>query len=166
MSPLNSTLARLRERRYIDTSFEDRETHPLIIRSLTKKKALDEYRESGGKTWVLDEIVKKMPYIILSPTELHVIIMKFDRHIKIYEALAEMSALGVRPLIYEELIQYGTTYPSHQKKNSLIALGSKYSMDGYQQTPLLERHDGKRVLFVVRSHHTFRTGSRFLVVPK
>lgn len=196
---LTETIARLKEKGYLDTSFEGKEIHELNILPLTKDEALagygansvmltgyieeqsvwpyryktmmytesarnprgskwtlrdvdsrpigpkgaidyryerkaDElkkYHTGGGvTTWVWDEVEKKMPYTTPEAGVLDVMIMNFNKDIVLNDALVEMSILDVRPLTYEELIQYGIAHPSHQEKKVLAGLGSKHVLTG------------------------------------
>jgi len=131
-----SFLEALRLSGYLDTSFEGRETHPLIMRPLTKEQAFDEYRKSGGKTWIWPELEKNIPYVMPKVGVLDVMLLGFGRSIESDEGVVLMDDLGVRPLIFEEHIQYGTQHPSHQKKNPLVAL-TKYTLVGNPHAPLL-----------------------------
>ncbi|MDO8604699.1 MAG: hypothetical protein Q7K40_04900 [bacterium] len=142
---LKSTLARLRDRGYLDTSFESKETHRLTIKSLSKEEAIERYRQSGGGTWVWDELEKNMPYTIPTTETLDVMMMGFGRSIKSGTALDEMDALGVRTLTKEEIIHYGTAFPSHQEKNFLGSL-DKFVMDSNPHAAVLEVYGGKRDL--------------------
>lgn len=126
---ITETIDRLKEAGYLDTSFEGKESHHLEMRSLTKEQSLDEYRNSGGETYVWDDLEKNMPYTTPKTETLDVMILNFGKNIGSDEALAEMDKLGVRPLTYEELIQYGITHPDHQMQNYLIGLGTKHGLD-------------------------------------
>lgn len=134
---IGATIETLRLSGYLDTSFEGKETHSLTIRPLTKEQALDEYRNSGGKTWIWDELEKNIPYAIPKAETLDVMIINFGKNIGSDEALVEMDKLGVRPLTYEELIQYGITHPDHQKQKALVGLGTKHTLDGGPRAPVL-----------------------------
>ena len=140
-------LARIRDAGYLDTSFEGKEVHRLVIEPLTKEEALDRYKNSGGKTWVWNELEKKMPYTIPTAETLDVMIINFNKDIGSDEAIAEMDKLGVRPLTYEELIQYGIAHPEHQKQKIFVGLGSKHTLDGNPRAPILGvNDDGERSL--------------------
>ena len=78
-----------------------------------------------------------MPYTVPKAETLNVMIMNFNKSIGSDEALAEMDKLGVRPLTYEELIQYGIAHPTHQEEKWLIGLGSKHTLVGRPHTPVL-----------------------------
>lgn len=143
---LAETLARLRKKGYLDTSFEGKEVHELATRSLSKVEALAEYKKSGGEAWVWSELEKNMSYSTPKAESLDVMILNFRKSIGSDEAVAEMDALGLRPLTYEELIQYGTTYPSHQKQKGLVALGNKYTLGVYVYAPVLTFGSDLRML--------------------
>lgn len=165
MSVLNTALARLKEAGYLDTSFEGRETHPLIIRALTKEQALGEYKNSGG-TYDWYEFEKKMSYSTPKAEALDVMILNFNKGIANDEALAKMGKLGVRPLTNAELIQYGIAYPSHQKKKLLVGLGTKYIFHSNPHSPLLWFNGIERMLSAERCGTGWGAGSRFPVVLK
>lgn len=135
LCPPLSILDRVRASGYLDTSF-GREVYPLAIRPLTKEQALAEYRNSGGKTWVWDELEKNTPYSVPRTEMLYVMILNFG-DIESDEAGAEMDTLGVRPLTYERLIPYGTAYPEHQKQKVLVGLGTKHFLGGDPHVPIL-----------------------------
>ena len=160
-------LSRLRDAGYLDTSFEGKEVHELIMRALPKDEALAEYMASGGKTWVWDELEKNMPYTTPEAKTLDVMMVNFNKAIGSDEAIAEMDALGVRPLTYEELIQYGIAHPSHQEKKILVGLGSKHTLVGSPLAPSLGvSDDGGRELFASRSGRCWGVGSAFPGVRK
>lgn len=145
---LAETIALLKDAGYLDTSFEGKEFHPLTIRPLTEEEALDEYKKSGDRAWIWDELEKNMPYVVPKAEILSVMIMNFykSESIESDDALAEMEAHGVRPLTYEELIQYGIKYPKHQKQKALVGLGTKQTLVGYPYAPNLRFDDDVRVL--------------------
>lgn len=151
---------------YLDTSFEGRETHSLTIRPLTKEQALDEYRNSGGKTWVWDELEKNMPYMVPKAETLDVMIMNFGKNIGSDEAIAEMDKLDVRPLTYEELVQYGIAYPEHQKQKYLVGLGTKHTLVGIPHAPFLIVGVGERDLSAIVWGLDWVDWYRFPVVRK
>jgi len=131
-------LARIRDAGYLDTSFEGKEIHRTSIGDLSKEEALDRYKKSGGATWVWDELEKNMPYVVPNAENLDVMIINFNKYISSDDAIKEMDALGVRPLTYEELIQYGIAHPSHQEQKALIGLGSKHALVGNPHAPVLD----------------------------
>lgn len=151
---------------YLDTSFEGKEIHPLEIKPLTKDEALAAYHQSGGKTWIWDELEKNMPYTIPDAKHLDVMIVNFGKGISGDNAVAEMDNLGVRPLTYEELIQYGITNPEHQKQNYLVGLGSKHVLDGDPCAPGLGWVVGGRLLSASHWGGDWGVGCRFPVVRK
>jgi len=134
---LEETVALLNENGYLDASFEGKEVHKLVVKALSKEEAITEYKKSGGVPYISQDLESNMPYLTPNVENLDVMIMNFGKEIKSPEALTEMDRLGVRPLTYEELIQYGVTYPSHQQKNDLVGLGSKYTYSGGPRTPVL-----------------------------
>lgn len=159
-------IARLKDAAYLDTSFEGKETHSLTMRPLSKEEAFAEYRTSGGKTWVWDEMENNMPYSTPKAETLDVMIMNFNKGIKSDEALAEMDNLSVRPLTYEELIQYGIAHPSRQEQKWLIGLGTKHTLGGRPLAPVLGFDGGVRDLDAVRWGGEWGDGYRFPVVRK
>lgn len=149
------------------TSFDGREVHPLVIRSLTKEEAFTEYRNSGGGAiWILNELEENMPYAVLKAETLDVMILDFGSDIGSDEALVEMNKLGVRPLIYEELIQYGIAYPKYQKQKKLIALGTKHILGGRSCAPGLGFCAGDRNLIIYGWSGNWGVGASFPVVRK
>ena len=121
---LEPVLSRLREKGYLDASFEGKEVHNLEIRPLTEEQALSEYRNSGGEIRY-SVIQENFPYTMPKQENLDVMIMKFDQIIRDSDdVIVEMNNLGVRPLAYEELIQYVIANPSNEQL--LVALGSKH----------------------------------------
>ncbi len=139
----------LKENGYLDTSFEGKEVHQLVVLPLTKEEALDGYRNSGGETSVWDELEEDAPYTTPEAKTLDVMIMDFfKKGIRRDEALAKMDTLGIRPLTYEELIQYGIAHPNQQKQKALVGLGSKHIISGEQCAPYLGMNgsDGSRFL--------------------
>lgn len=168
--PPLSVPERVRASGYLDTSFDGREVYPLTIRPLTKRQAFAEYRNSGGRTWVWSELEKNMPYIVPKAEKLDVMILKFGRSIGDDKALAEMDNLDVRPLIYEQLIQYGIARPEHQKQKFLIGIGTKHilrSMFVGLHSPVLHTDDdGERNLDACPLNCPLGERYRFLVVPK
>ncbi|OHA79010.1 MAG: hypothetical protein A2V96_01130 [Candidatus Yonathbacteria bacterium RBG_16_43_6] len=167
--PPPSVLERVRASGYLDVSFDGEEVHPLAIRSLTKEQALDEYRKSGGRTWIWDELGENMPYSVPEPRGLNVMILSFGRDIGSDEAFVEMDKLDVRPLTYEELVQYGILYPKHQKKKILVGLGTihiLHALFGSPHAPVLNADDDARNLDASSLKLTFHDRHSFLVVPK
>lgn len=159
-------LDRVRASGYLDTSFDGREVHPLVIRSLTKEQALAEYRASGGETLIRDELEKNMPYTVPKAEKLGVMILNFGNDIGSYEAVAIADELGVRPLTYEWLTQYGITHPEHQKKKALVGLGTKHTLICPPLTPVLSAYDVTRVLGSEVWRSNWNGRCRFPVVRK
>lgn len=125
---LVEVIARCKAAGYLDTSFEGKETHPLTIRPLTEKQAFDEYYNSGGKTFISEELGVDMEYAVPEAEQHNVMILNFGKDIGRDEALAEIDKLGARPLTGEELIQYGIIHPSHQEQKLLVGLGTDYTV--------------------------------------
>ncbi len=164
---LEETAALLKENGYLDTSFEGKEVHELVMRALSKEEAIDEYKKSGGETFVWNEMEMNMPYTIPNAENLYVMIMSFNKEIRSDEALAEMDKLGVRPLTYEELIQYGIAHPSHQEQKYFVGLGSKHPLEGSMRAPTLNDDVGfGRRLKASPCDGVWRDNYRFLVVRK
>ncbi len=130
----------------LDTSFDGKESYRLEIRPLTKERAFAEYRNSGGETLVWDEMEKNMPYVVPEPEGLNVMILRFGRSIGDDKVLAEMDKLGVCPLTYEELIQYGIARPEHQRQRTLVGLGTKHAFGYCLYAPTLSFTDGTRTM--------------------
>lgn len=143
---LAKAIARLKEAGYLDTSFEGKESHRLEMRALSKEEAIEEYKNSGDKTWVWNELEKNMPYTTPKTETLDVMIMNFGENISYDDALAEMNKLDVRPLNYEELIQYGIVNPEHQKQKVLFGLSTKHTLGGGSCAPSLAFDAGARRL--------------------
>lgn len=118
---LEETITLIKDKGYLDTSFEGKELHHLEMRPLTKEEALFKFDHSGGRTWINPDI-EDIPYVIPKVETLDVIIVYFG-YVEGAEAIAEMDKLGVRPLAFEELIQYGIAYPEHQKQYALTVFG-------------------------------------------
>lgn len=163
---LEETIVLLEEKGYLDTSFEDKKVHSLTMRPLSKEEAIEEYKKSGSKTLVWDELEKNMPYITPKIEMLDVMVMKFNKLIGSDETIAQMDKLGVRPLTYEELIQYGIVHPAHQKQKTLIGLGSKHILAGNLYTPCLRFDDVNRNLDAELLSGLYHDRYRFLVVRK
>ena len=159
---LEETVALLKDKGYLDTSFEGKEVHELAMRPLTEEQALNEYRNSGGE--IRYSVIKEnFPYTMSKQENLDVMIMKFDRIIRDSDDIfVEMSNLGVRPLTYEELIQYVIANPSNEQL--LVALGSKHD-HAAPRIWSMGRHGDKRALDTV-SWISRSEGDRFPVVRK
>lgn len=171
MSPeLAEIIARLKEVDYLDTSLEGKEAHPLVVYQMDEDGALDSYRRSSNDAWVLGELELRGNYNTPQEENLDVIIMKFNKDIQINEAIDEMDKLGVRPLTYEELVQYGTEYPSQQEEHPLVALGGRVGWGGRLHVPTLTVEPVGRALTTtpVASEYAgvFNEQFRFLVVRK
>lgn len=138
---LAETIARLNEAGYLDTSFEGKEVHELVIRPLSKEEALREFSEQVGTIGGYDENIEKdMPYTTPTPESLDVLILNFNKSLDIPNVyLEEMGTLGVRSLTNEEFIQYCLKYASRIKNNEAhIALGSgEYFVNGESRFPIL-----------------------------
>jgi len=156
----------VKESNYLDTSFEGKETHTLNLEALTKEEAFEGYRNSGGKTWIWDELEKNMPYTTPEAKTLDVMILNFNKDIRSDDALLEMDKLGVRPLTYEELIQYGIAHPSHQEQKILVGLGSKHTLDGDSLAPVLGLGDAGRLLGAGHWCNVWHDEYRLLVARK
>lgn len=147
---IRSAVFRLRKLGYLDNSLEGREIHSLTIHPLTKEEALAAYCKSGSETWIWDELEHNMPYFTPKEGKLDVIIMKFNKLIEGHDALTEMEDLDVRPLSYEELIQYGALYPMHQDQKNLAALVEWDYPHGRICSPVLYRgRCGQRRMSIV-----------------
>lgn len=172
MSPeLAEKLALLREKGYLDTSFEGKEVHKLTVRALSKEEAFAEYKASGGDTLILDDFeednifyktpeVKKMDVMIMIFPD-----SSYAPTLRLMEALKIMNECKVRPVTYEELVQYGTAYPSHQVQSVLIALGERGTPIRTDAMPYLGESDGVRVFSRIISNGWGRE-QRFPVVLK
>lgn len=159
------TLEALRAPGYLDSSFEGKEVYRLVIRPLTKEQALDEFRKSGGTTWIRRELEGYVPYTIPKAETIDVMIMNFGRNIRSDEALTEMDKLGVRTLPPEWFIQYRTAGRGHQKKKWLISL-TKFLLDGISSA-LFSKFDGDgRVLGDFGWDSVWDDGCYFPVVRK
>lgn len=158
-------LESIRASGYLDTSFDGKEVHRLLIRQLTKEEAFDEYRTSGGDTWVWNRLEKNIPYAILKVGILDVMFLGFGRSIGSDEGVAIMDNLGVRPLVFEEHIQLGILRPSYQEKNPLVAL-TKYTLVGNPHAPILRFDDDGRDLDAIHWGDEWDDGYRFPVVRK
>lgn len=164
---LEETVKLLKNKDYLDTSFEGKETHPLVMRALTKKEALAEYKKAGGGAFVWSELEENMPYVIPSPENLDVMVINFGEDVGSEWVLAEMNRLNVRPITYEELIQYSIANPEHQKQqHHLVALGTKYFFNGALRALELGDTSGKRDLTPISLEGNLHEGCRFLVVRK
>ncbi|MBI5798560.1 MAG: hypothetical protein HZB10_01345 [Candidatus Yonathbacteria bacterium] len=137
-----------RDLEHIYTSFPEGKIKKteMTVHPLLKEEALEAYRKSGGDTWIWPELEKNMPYTTPKEDVLDVFLLGFGKSVSSDDALAEMDRLGVRPLTYEELIQYGIVDPESQKKNTLVALGSKHSLRGGPRAPTLDVGGDKRCL--------------------
>ena len=167
---LEPVLALLREKGYLDTSFEGKEVHELAMRALSKEEALDEYDRTNNKPYINPDLEKYMPYKTTETENLVVMMMSLNKNTNCDEVLAEMDKLGVRPLTYEELIQYGIAHPSHQEQNEIIGLGSRYSLgdslQGGVRVPVLFKNVAGNSLRADRLDYGFTKESRFPVVRK
>lgn len=168
-------LALFKEEGFLDTSFEDKETHSLSIRSLSKKEVFDEYRKSGGS---LGKKIDKgpasyntpqeeIPYTTPGQKDLNVMIVKFNENVVLDRAVKEIDTMGARSLTYEELIQYGTEHPSHQEKNPLFSIDVKKLFHAGPVIPVLSYDVMRgRNLSVVKVPNYFDRRFRLLVVRK
>ncbi|MBI5798954.1 MAG: hypothetical protein HZB10_03405 [Candidatus Yonathbacteria bacterium] len=115
---LEETTALLKEKGYLDTSFEWKEVHELEIEPFSKEEALDEYKSNGGIVWPTAE-------------ELIAFWYETQREGKSVEVLTlnkncsddELREMGVRSISPAEVIQYGIRYPEHQSQNVLLSSG-------------------------------------------
>jgi hypothetical protein len=165
--PPPSVLERVRASGYLDTSFGGREVHLLPIYSFTKEQAFVQYRRSGEKALIWHKLENNMPYAVPKAEMLDVMILDFGRVITDDEALCEMDNLGVCPLVYEHLIQYGIVYPEHQKQKALIGLGTRYTLDGKLCAPSLKTFfENERHLDATECGGYWDVRWRFLVVPR
>lgn len=121
---LEETVALLKDKGYLDTSFEGKETHRLEIRPLSKEEAIREYEKSGGEILGWWGIESSGPYTVPQAENLDVMMVSFNRDISNEDALEEMLALGVRSLKREELLQYGIQNPVNKK--TLVAINKEY----------------------------------------
>lgn len=135
---LAETIARLKGAGYLDTSFEGKEFHRLEMRPLSKEEAIVEYKNSGGKTMVESRLEAFKPYAVPKTENLEVMMMNFKGGRGSESFIKEMNRLSVRPLTYEELIQYGIAHPSHQEQEVLVGLGSvHFGFSGDESAPML-----------------------------
>lgn len=130
-------LDRVKASGYLDTSFDGKGVHTFRMEALSKEEALEKYKNSGGKTWIWDDLKNKMPYTTPEVIDKDVIILNFKKNISSEDAIQEMDKLGLRPMTYEELIQFASNNPEYQKQNILVALGSKHDFGGGLQVPVV-----------------------------
>lgn len=152
----SSVLARASASGFLDTSFDGREVHHLVIRPLTEKQALDEYRKSGGNTQVSDNLIKNMTYTMPTADTLDVMILNFGYWEEINYAITGMKNLGIRGLSYEEIIQYGISYPKHQKQIILAGHAAMIDPVDFPYFPALGFENGVRGLFGISSSSHIR----------
>ena len=114
----------------IDTSFEGKIFHPLSIEPISKEESLKRYLSSGNLPRIFDDIENIMPYRTPEAKEIQVAIIKFDENLTLEDMIMVINKAGARPLTYEELLQFVVANPGCQKEISLVALGSKVSVDG------------------------------------
>jgi len=55
-------------------------------------------------------------------------LINFTRFISSENAISEMDEYGLRPATLKELLSFGLKYPNEQKKNSIVAPGSKWQV--------------------------------------
>lgn len=165
---LAETIARLRDAGYLDTSFEGKDFHRLEIRALSKEEAMAEYKNSGGETRVDSKLEAFMPYAVPKTENLEVMMMNFKGGRGSESFIKEMNRCGVRPLTYEELIQYGIAHPSHQEQETLVGLGSiHFGFSSYEGAPMLcVSGDVRRLAAGVNADDWSGFSSRFPVVRK
>lgn len=108
-------LALLKESDYLNTSFEGQETHLLSMLPLSKEEAYGAYRKSGDNGRISQVVEENISYATPNAENLDVMIM--DSRVT---DIADLDSLGVRPLTFEEFIQYGIQHPSHQEKVPLV----------------------------------------------
>ncbi len=130
----------------LDESFEGKPIHNLELKDLTKDEALKAYKESGGSTWIWDKLEEKMPYTTPSPKNLEVAIISFGENISSEDAIEKMDKQGFRAMTYEEIIQFAIANPEYQKKNTLVALGSKHVLGGSVRVPVVRWNGDDRDL--------------------
>lgn len=121
--------------------FEGKSVHHLEVEPLTKEEAINSFLESLEKSWVWDTLEKEMLYTTPSSKNLEVAIIGFGKRISLEDAIKEMDKFYMRPMICEELIQFAIKNPEYLKIHDLVALGSKYIIDGVLQCPTIG-HDG------------------------
>lgn len=164
---LEETIALLKDAGYLDTSFEGKETHPLAIRALSKEEALEEYKTSGGKAGVWDEFKINFPYTTPKAETLDVMMMNFGKEITRGEADTEMGKFGVRPLTYEEFVQFISVNPSFDEQNPLVALSDKHTGNGAPRVAFARfSSETGRSLCAARHSDNWNANYRFPVVRK
>ena len=169
---LEETVSLLKDKGYLDTSFEGKEVHPLAMRALSREEAFAEYEKSGGRAWIAKDDFKSKSYTIPNLNNIDVVILKFN-DIEPYVGLAtdqvleRMGSLGVRPLTFEETIQYGIAYPAHQEQYGLVSLDLfRSDSDISRKFSVLSARGGQRDLSASVSAWDWTNDAHFLTARK
>ena len=141
--------------------------HSIEMIAQTHQEALTRYENSGDKTWIWDNLKREMPYTPQSPKSLDVLALQFpDPFVRSSENIVKwMQDNKLRPLTYEEHLEYITTHPEHQKKSYLLSLGTKQMLDGDLRVPGADWLDSRRDLSAVRWSIGWGASDRFLAAP-
>lgn len=124
--PSPELISRLKQASLLDSTFNNLDFHPLPLLPLTEEQAHAKYL-SGPDSPSISGDNKKFTYLTPEKKDLNVFMLQFDEvTLQSSDAIvAKMLEHGMRPMNHEELIQFCTLNPEFQKKNYLVALGTK-----------------------------------------
>lgn len=122
---------------------------------------------AGHYDWVNSDITsERFPLSGKGKRNLVAEVIHLNRFISSEGAMAELDKMGLRPGKIEELLAFGATFPELQRKFSIVALGSSWTVGGRRSVAYLYGHFSRRRLDLGWWGDGWRGFYRFLAFRK
>ena len=125
------------------------EAPPAFQVTVDYSQPLETMIKTGKYDWVDEKATSKnFPVEGEGQVDVEVILVHFDRYVTTEEVEAEFEKRGLRPARIEELLALGAAHPDLQREYYIVSLGSRCVFGDSERVPVLDRRDGKRVLYL------------------
>lgn len=163
-------LKNIKESGFLVETFESKTIHKFKLLPFTKEQAFEFYKEKCNPVYIFPGLEKSMPYNIPALKHLDVLIISPKEKISSKDIIEKMDKLGLRPMTYEEMLQFTALNSGYQKKSSLVALGSRYESayqgNNYYEVAYANYNDEKYCLISTSWDREWFGDFRFLFVRK
>ena len=131
-------------------------------------KTVESLIKLGKYDWKNNDINStNFPSTQTGKEKVEVELLKFDEPTSSKKAIEYMKSIGLRPLNLKELLHLGIKYPDRQRKDFIVALGSRWrDPDGDLDVPYLGRDASDRRLGLACFEGDWNPDRRFAAVRK